>query len=89
MITDKAFKVIVTCLLAGILAVLTAIYVKMPRRAPTLGDLRQADETTRHELLMKRPLVRVDGSVGVDGSVDVDGRVDIGYAPVLDVHIVR
>jgi len=91
MITDRAFKFTVTCLLAGILVVLAAICVKMPRAAPTIGDLRRADEKTARELRMRRPLVYVDGNVSVDGTVDIGYMpdVDIDDTPALDVRIVR
>jgi len=85
---DKIFRITVMSLLTGILVLLVAIYLRIPNAPPTFGDLRKAEAKSKQSLLMKCPLVTVNGSVDVQGTVNVDGTVDIGNTP-LEVEVVR
>ena len=82
---DRIFKLTVVCLLAGILGMLVAVYLRIPNSAPTLADLQKVDAETRQNLLMHRPLVFVEGTVDIGNTpLEVTG----GYTP-LEVEIVR
>jgi hypothetical protein len=66
------FRLTVVFLLIGILVVQILILRRMSPPLPTLAVLRQATPEGRKELLLRRPLVTVDGSVSIDGTVGVN-----------------
>jgi hypothetical protein len=66
---DRCIRTIVVILLVGILAMLVAIYRRIPE-STTFGDFKQAKD--KREVMMRLPMVHVTGGVDVSGSsVDV------------------
>jgi hypothetical protein len=62
-----ALRIINTLLLAGILAILTLIFLRMP---PTIGELENARrETDRQAILLRKPII--------DAAVQEPLRVEI------------
>ncbi len=85
------YRVLVIVLLSSILFVQIKLLKSVPPSPPTFGDLKKiTNAEQRKEMMLKRPLVVVDGSVGIDGSVDISGTVDVEVQNTfLPVEIVR
>jgi len=86
--TESAYRITVIVLLVGILAVQSAVLIRI-QKPVTLADLRKNGLTQeqRTALLLKIPMARVNGSVDVDvqnSSLDVD----VAGQPI-QVEIVR
>ena len=80
-----AFRAAVILLLAATLTVQVKILRKIPDPLPSIATLQTATTPqAKKDVLMRRPLVTVNGSVEVEGTVDVD----IQNTPV-EVEIVR
>lgn len=78
------FEILVVLLLASILVVQVMILRKLPPPPPTLADLRETPAEGRKDVLLKRPLVYVGGSVAVENTVNVE----VGNTP-LEVEVSR
>lgn len=63
---ESLYKCTFVALLAAILAVQLLILSRMPSTPPTLADLRKVKAEQRREMLLRIPLVRVEGTVNVD-----------------------
>jgi hypothetical protein len=63
---DRFYKTGVISLLAAILLVLLAIYIKMPAAPPTIADVAKANGEDKRNLMMRSPIVRVTGTVEVE-----------------------
>ncbi len=81
---ESLYRIVVVVLLAAVLVVQLLIFYRMQTGSPTLADLRKAKPEQRPEMLLRIPLVRVEGTVDVAGTVDVD----VNNTP-LEVQIVR
>lgn len=80
-VINRYFKHGVLVLLTALLVVHVLILMRMPEKLPSVGSLRNATTPEqRRQLLLRKPVVQVDGSVEVDGSVvvtDVQTPVEV------------
>lgn len=93
MLVEGLFRLVVVALLSSTLAVQLLILKKMPEPLPSLAILGEASTVEeKRALLLRRPLVTVDGTVGVTGTVDVsvEGTVDVSVENTpLEVEVTR
>ena|ERR1700681_2570154 len=89
------FRVAVVLLLAAMLVVQVAILRKMPEPVPSVAAIQNAaSPAATRDLLLRRPMVTVNGSVEVEGSVEAEIinftpiEVEITNGPI-EVEIVR
>jgi hypothetical protein len=77
-------------LLSAVVVLQFLIFLRMPGKAPTFGELRASKGESRRELLSRRPLVYVDGSVEVPGTVDVrvSDAVDVNLKQLMGYDFV-
>ena len=79
---EAMFRIAVVVLLSAILVVQILTLLRAPQATPTMADLREASGDQRGELMLRVPLVRVQGAVEVNGSVEIENDT-------IQVEVVR